>query len=996
MSKEQIEYYKMNHKSRGFAVIINNFEFQNTEYKPLHGHKKDVENYEKTFKLIGFKKDEIKIYVNQTAYEIKQIMNEFAHKDYTECDCFIGVFLSHGYLLNNTQFIMGIDQGVMFHEHLTDVFRQTESLNEKPKIFFMDVCRGDEDEPYYSKSAELNINNNNKSKTWSEEETESSNMIDSVLLDVITPKNNNTFFTNLDFFFGWPSVYRYRAKITANGSLFSTVLCETIENNFHHLDLLQIDLKVRNELKKKLNIVTSQSENTMRKLCFFGSKTDDLSHKRQRIEEDCNFLTADKYKSSIIMDYYKPLIEYRKGDAYTNTLLNEPLWFNRQQELNDKRFEIELNRLIKENNNLAKYISLSLNKTCYSQLSNEEQNELKRLSSLNNHCATSLLITFLIRDNDLGLRNIAIELLKNGESNLDSVKLKIFAGKKANLEKLPFIDLTHSKLTGLDFNGIDFSGHNLNGLIAEQSSIENVKFNHCSLESSNFKSSKLTSCYFNQCNLFKSNLSSLKPIISCHLNDCFLADANLSSSTFEKCVFNFSDFDQTNLRNCSFYHCCFEDVYNLNMDQFSNKSISFENECSIDVSLFHSCQDYFEKMKINKGIKLIEKQENNNKEHPIQLEIKINTYYNAENWSKTIQNIDLNSDISIKHLLMRGNCYFKLNKLENYIKDIYKVIEMNSQILAEHEYEIFMRTYLTSILNDYGHYKNKEYFKFLAIKVIELLNINSNLEDEIFRMLIIIDQDNLLNELLPKEILNTVKINELGLRNSISLNEKKWQTKIKSMVTSQKTQVEMSWINDEINSIETGYLLKEYVDYLFDSKGSPKIDKREKNGKKLVILLKSNNERLVYLKFYPDYPLRQRAVDELCKRLSGFSSLNILVKLKHTLNSKMIHPVLISEPLGIENRATLYDCQNDILQVEQNLDPFLYTWKFIETYLIQPRDDKGDNLSVNNIVLDESYSLISIDSDLTFGYKFNRKLKEPNAYSLIYFKTQGGLVYDRP
>ncbi len=625
-----------------------------------------------------------------------------------------------------------------------------------------------------------------------------------------------------------------------------------------------------------------------------------------------------------------------------------------------------------------------MNKTCYSQTSNEEQNELKRLSSLNNHCATSLLITFLIRDNDLGLRNIAIELLKNGESNLDSVKLKIFAGKKANLEKLPFIDLTHSKLTGLDFNGIDFSGHNLNGLIAEQSSIENVKFNHCSLESSNFKSSKLTSCYFNQCNLFKSNLSSLKPIISCHLNDCFLADANLSSSTFEKCVFNFSDFDQTNLRNCSFYHCCFEDVYNLNMDQFSNKSISFENECSIDVSLFHSCQDYFEKMKINKGIKLIEKQENNNKEHPIQLEIKINTYYNAENWSKTIQNIDLNSDISIKHLLMRGNCYFKLNKLENYIKDIYKVIEMNSQILAEHEYEIFMRTYLTSILNDYGHYKNKEYFKFLAIKVIELLNINSNLEDEIFRMLIIIDQDNLLNELLPKEILNTVKINELGLRNSISLNEKKWQTKIKSMVTSQKTQVEMSWINDEINSIETGYLLKEYVDYLFDSKGSPKIDKREKNGKKLVILLKSNNERLVYLKFYPDYPLRQRAVDELCKRLSGFSSLNILVKLKHTLNSKMIHPVLISEPLGIENRTTLYDWQNDILQVEQNLDPFLYTWKFIETYLIQPRDDKGDNLSVNNIVLDESYSLISIDSDLTFGYKFNRKLKEPNAYSLIY------------
>ncbi len=40
--------------------------------------------------------------------------------------------------------------------------------------------------------------------------------------------------------------------------------------------------------------------------------------------------------------------------------LNEPLWFNRQQELNDKRFEIELNRLIKENKNLAKYITVKL------------------------------------------------------------------------------------------------------------------------------------------------------------------------------------------------------------------------------------------------------------------------------------------------------------------------------------------------------------------------------------------------------------------------------------------------------------------------------------------------------------------------------------------------------------------------------------------------------------------------------------------------------------
>jgi len=83
-------------------------------------------------------------------------MKEYASKDYTDCDCFIGVFLSHGYLHFNKQYIMGKDQGAMFHEHLTDVFKENESLFEKPKIFWIDVCRGNEKESEYSKSKSEN------------------------------------------------------------------------------------------------------------------------------------------------------------------------------------------------------------------------------------------------------------------------------------------------------------------------------------------------------------------------------------------------------------------------------------------------------------------------------------------------------------------------------------------------------------------------------------------------------------------------------------------------------------------------------------------------------------------------------------------------------------------------------------------------------------------------------------------------------------------------
>ncbi len=72
-------------------------------------------------------------------------MEKYANKDYTDCDCFVAVFLSHGDLVCNRQRMMGVDQGVFF-EDLIDVFKKTRTLFEKPKLFFMDVCRGDQKE----------------------------------------------------------------------------------------------------------------------------------------------------------------------------------------------------------------------------------------------------------------------------------------------------------------------------------------------------------------------------------------------------------------------------------------------------------------------------------------------------------------------------------------------------------------------------------------------------------------------------------------------------------------------------------------------------------------------------------------------------------------------------------------------------------------------------------------------------------------------------------
>ena len=67
-------YYKMDHECRGYVVIINNYNFYNSnKYKSLNNN---VNIYIETFKIIGFKEHEIIVYENQTANDMKKIMKD--------------------------------------------------------------------------------------------------------------------------------------------------------------------------------------------------------------------------------------------------------------------------------------------------------------------------------------------------------------------------------------------------------------------------------------------------------------------------------------------------------------------------------------------------------------------------------------------------------------------------------------------------------------------------------------------------------------------------------------------------------------------------------------------------------------------------------------------------------------------------------------------------------------------------------------------------------
>jgi len=243
MATSSVSYYKMDHTCRGIAVIIDNYEFDVSEYEKLEGHILDVMNYKTAFMNLGFKENEIKLHENQTKEQMIKLMNDYALEIYTNSDCFIGVFLSHGVVVNNKQYIKSIDgsEGPTISE-LTDVFKYNESLYEKPKIFFFDVCRGREEEPSHSKSISNNKGNHELN-------------VSSFVLETCSPKRRRLeedFFSQSDFFFGWASVSGFVAKYDLKqGSWYSNVLCETLNENYLTTEFQHIMTKVNQNLKNK-------------------------------------------------------------------------------------------------------------------------------------------------------------------------------------------------------------------------------------------------------------------------------------------------------------------------------------------------------------------------------------------------------------------------------------------------------------------------------------------------------------------------------------------------------------------------------------------------------------------------------------------------------------------------------------------------------------------------------------------------------------------------
>ena len=138
-------YYPMASSMHGIALIINNEVFTDLNHRERVGTQRDVYNLKQTFLFLGYRpvicnnltKAEIEYIFKNLDQFLKDSNNKAKNKVMN--DSFVCCILSHG----NKSGIISSDSQEIPRENIETMVGGSEILKSKPKIFFIQACRGD-------------------------------------------------------------------------------------------------------------------------------------------------------------------------------------------------------------------------------------------------------------------------------------------------------------------------------------------------------------------------------------------------------------------------------------------------------------------------------------------------------------------------------------------------------------------------------------------------------------------------------------------------------------------------------------------------------------------------------------------------------------------------------------------------------------------------------------------------------------------------------------
>lgn len=249
-SRDSENVYKMDTMPRGYALIINNKDFQLMNCRL--GTDVDCQKLQDLFQYLGF---EVIVKHNLTGYNMILAMNDFAHEqNLRNVDSIAVAILSHGH---KNETIYGVDSVYIKSLDVFNIFssQNCPAMYNKPKMVIINACRGEDEDLGTSLL-------NNESDTVSLDVTSIGFTEDPQFRNVNQPTNanipdlralnqqRNDGIPNMQDFLIAYSTFPGHVSIrnTEHGSWFIQSLCDVFKNDSHKHSVMDMMTKVNRKV----------------------------------------------------------------------------------------------------------------------------------------------------------------------------------------------------------------------------------------------------------------------------------------------------------------------------------------------------------------------------------------------------------------------------------------------------------------------------------------------------------------------------------------------------------------------------------------------------------------------------------------------------------------------------------------------------------------------------------------------------------------------------
>lgn len=227
---------------RGITLIINNTSFHpDGPHSPRHGSEEDVRQIEVLFTRLDFsvqKKEDL------SKKQLEDLLKKVTLQDHSSYDCFVLWLMSHG----KSGEVVCFDGNMMPIQLIHDMFSKCETLSGKPKLFFIQACRGKKEDEGVNVSVD-----HDASSPYRANKIIESRKADSVI-QLKIPSNS-------DFLYSFSTVDDYVSyRHPKLGSHYVRCFVEAFNKHVAHEHILDI-LTVVNHKVSKMEATRPLSEN---------------------------------------------------------------------------------------------------------------------------------------------------------------------------------------------------------------------------------------------------------------------------------------------------------------------------------------------------------------------------------------------------------------------------------------------------------------------------------------------------------------------------------------------------------------------------------------------------------------------------------------------------------------------------------------------------------------------------------------------------------------